>query len=234
MSREDASVAAGRGRARARHETGPSADQRSRAVSRATGSGCPQPAGRRVGARVGRRRALCALAAGVLLAVALLLGTGAIRAGGLVPWVNGPAGRGRAAPSAAPTVDPRLILVPRTVSQSATAGGVEMELMAGPLLPGSNHFALRLVEAGRPLGGVHVALTARMEEMAMAPLTVPMSEGEPGAYAATGPLPMFGAWQLTVQIARPGAAAITHQFTVSVDLPPGLLTTPANGRSPGQ
>jgi len=44
-----------------------------------------------------------------------------------------------------------------------------------------------------------------------------------------GRLSMFGRWQLTVRIDRPGAAPLTHRFSIGVDLPPGLLGA-AGGR----
>jgi hypothetical protein len=114
--------------------------------------------------------------------------------------------------------------VPRTSTQAATVAGVQVELTAGPLLPGTNRFALRLVAHGRPLAGAHVLLVARMTGMAMRPIILPMNEGKPGRYAATGPLAMFGRWQVMLRIGRPGAASFSHQFTLSVDLPRGLLT----------
>jgi hypothetical protein len=122
--------------------------------------------------------------------------------------------------------------VPRTVTQAATAAGVTLELTARPLLPGPNRFELRLAQGGRPLAGASILLAARMIGMAMRPATLPMSETWPGQYTAVGPLAMFGTWQLTVQIDRPGTASLRHQFTVSLDLPTGLLTAPATRGAP--
>jgi len=211
MSSERASVAAGRAGARDRRAPAPSRGHGDPAASRATANGGARPGGVRGKARL-------ALAALLLLAGVLLIGAGALRAGGA-------SGRS-AAPSAAPTVDPRLVLVPRTVTQTATAAGVTMELTAGPLLPGANRFALLLAAQGRPLAGAQVVLTARMEGMAMPPETLSLREVALGAYAAAGPLPMFGQWQLDIQVERAGVAPLTHEFAVGVDLPPGLLAAP--------
>jgi hypothetical protein len=110
------------------------------------------------------------------------------------------------------------------VSQNARVGGLGLTLTASPLVPGSNHFEVRMGDHGRPLAGARVLLTARMIGMAMRPITLPLSELRPGRYTGTGPLAMFGRWQVTVHIDRPGMASLSHQFIVSVDLPNGLLT----------
>jgi hypothetical protein len=165
------------------------------------------------------------VAALVLLAIALLLRAGAMGAVG--PWAEDSSASRHATSLATQAIDPRLLLVPRTVTQAVTARGVRVELTAGPLLPGPNRFELRLTERGRPLAGAHVLLLARMDGMAMLPITVHLREVQHGRYAATGPLAMFGQWKVMVQIDRPNTASLRHQFTVSVDLPTGLLAAPA-------
>jgi hypothetical protein len=109
-----------------------------------------------------------------------------------------------------------------------------VELTADPLLPGPNRFELRLAKRGRSLASARVLLVARMIGMAMRPITLPMRELRPGRYAAMGPLAMFGPWQVTVQVDRPGTASFRHQFTVSVDLPSGPLAAAATRGAPQQ
>ncbi len=153
-------------------------------------------------------------------AVAFLL-LSALAAYGITPVGGHAQGGGRAA--AAQRIDPRLILRPHTLTQVATVGGLRLALTVGPLVPGPNRFELRLAAHG-PLGGtarVHVA--AVMAEMAMRPLKLSMREVRRGRYVAVGPLTMFGRWQLTVQIERPGGERLTHRFMIGVDLPRGLL-----------
>lgn len=178
--------------------------------------------------------ALLSLAVLVLLATAFLLWSGGIHTSPAGSRLARTSGSGIATTPAAWGVDPRLILVPRTVTQVATAGGIRVVLAAGPLLPGSNSFALRLATRGRPLTGAGVHLVARMVGMAMLPVKVPMHEVQPGRYTATGPLPMFGWWQVTVRIDRPGMASLTHQFMLGMDLPRGLLATAATRHAPQQ
>ena len=131
-------------------------------------------------------------------------------------------------------IDQRLILQPRTVTQAVGAGGLRLTLAASPLLPGSNHFAVRVGDQNRPFAGARVLLTARMIGMAMRPITVPLSEVHPGRYTGTGPLPMFGPWRITVHVDRPGTPSLSHQFMVGVDLPSGLLTELTTQAGPRQ
>ena len=129
-------------------------------------------------------------------------------------------------------IDPRLIIRPRTVAQTAQVGELLLTLTASPLMPGSNRFEVRLGDQGRPLTGAHVVLVARMIGMAMRPVTRPLSEVRPGRYAGMGPLAMFGRWQVSLHIDRPGTVPLTHQFIVGVDLPSGLLTELATRAAP--
>lgn len=226
MSIEQASAVPGRARTRVRREPSPSRGRSSRAAIRDTAQ--PESTHRGTGTK-----ALLAPAASVLLAVALLL-VAVLSASGVGPWAKDSSGSRRVASPAAQTIDPRLILTPRTITQAAAADGVQMKLTVGPLLPGANRFALRLTERGRPLTGARVVLMARMIGMAMRPITLPMRAVQPGRYTATGPLPMFGQWQLTLSIDRPGAASLRQQFTLGVDLPRNLLTVPAARGVPRQ
>ncbi len=180
---------------------------------------------RRADTRQGRVRTRSLAGAGMLAggAVALLLLAGLLYALGNAPWAAfGSVGRpspGRAAR----TIDPRLIVRPRTLTQAATLGGLRVALAVSPVLPGPNRFALRLVERGRPVGAAHVRLIARMTEMAMRPVALAMREGRRGRYAAGGLLAMFGHWRLTIHIDRPGMAPLTHRFAIGVNLPAGLM-----------
>ncbi len=230
MSREHASVAPGRAHTRVHRTPSPSRGTGGRAAARpAVGD-----TARSAGARPVGTKALLSLAALILLAAALLLRAGALHGTAIGPWAEGGSGSRHASSPAAQSIDPRLILAPRTVTQAAAAGGVRVKLTVGPLLPGSNRFELRPAQHGRPLAGARVVLVIRMIGMAMRPITLPMSEVQPGRYVAMGPLAMFGRWQVTTQINRPGTAALSHQFTVSVDLPQGLLTAPVTRGVPRQ
>lgn len=234
MSKEYASAAAGRARPRVRREPAPLRGGGSRASANPAARGAAQFGAARIGAGPAGTKSLLSLAAVLLLAVALLLRAGAIHTGMVGSWAGDSSGRRRAASPATQTIDPRLVLTPRTVTQSATAAGVGIELTAGPLLPGSNRFALRLAERGRPRAGARVVLVARMIGMTMRPITLPMNELQPGRYVATGPLTMFGRWQVIVQVDRPGAALLTHRFTVGINLPQGLLAGSVTQGAAGQ
>ena len=227
MSREHASVAPGRARTRVRRKPAPVGSHGSRAAARPATRDRAQSAG-----PAGTKAAL-SLAALVLLAV-VLLRAGVLHATAMGPWAAGASGSRPAASPVTQTVDPRLLLTPRTVTQAAAAGGVGVALTVGPLLPGSNRFELRLAQRGRPLAGARVFLVVRMTGMAMRPITLPLSEAQPGRYTARGPLAMFGQWQVTTHVDRPGRASLRHRFTVSVDLPRGLLTAPATRGAPRQ
>lgn len=124
---------------------------------------------------------------------------------------------------AARTIDPRLIVRPHTLTQSATVGGLRMALTVTPVLPGPNRFALSLIERGRPVAAARVRMAARMIGMSMRPVTLAMSEGRRGRYEARAPLAMFGRWRLSMRIDRPGAAPLTHRFTVEMNVPAGLF-----------
>jgi hypothetical protein len=139
----------------------------------------------------------------------------------LLLWSHQPALRQATAGSAA-AVDPRLLIHPRTLTQTARVGGQMLTLTASPLVPGSNHFVVTLGDASRPSAGVQVRLVATMTEMAMRPLVFRARLVGPGRYEATGALSMFGRWQVIAQVSRPGAAPLAHSFGLSLDLPAGL------------
>lgn len=224
MSRQYIPVAPGRMRGWRRGPS-PSGGRGSRAVAEGTAlsngaRASASPAGTKA-------LALLSLAAVALLAITILMRTGAMQVNAVGPWAGDESGSRPLTTPATQAIDQRLILTPRTVTQAATASGVRVQLTTGPLLPGPNRFELRLAARGRPFVRSRVVLAARMIGMAMRPLTLPMREVQPGRYAATGPLAMFGRWQITVQIDRPGIASLNRQFTVGVDLPRGLLTAPA-------
>ncbi|MGH2345456.1 MAG: FixH family protein [Chloroflexota bacterium] len=168
-----------------------------------------------------------AMATAVLLVIVLLPAM-------VLVWSRHASAAHQTATGQSAAIDPRLILQPRSVAQTARVGGLRLTLNASPLMPGSNHFKVRLDDHGRPLAGAHVLLTARMIGMAMRPITLPLSEGQPGRYAGEGPLAMFGRWQLSLRIDRPGTASLRRQFIVSIDLPKGLLTELATRDAPGQ
>jgi len=176
------------------------------------------PAMSRTGAnsRQPRNPGWAAMAAPLLLLPVLLLAA-------VLVW-RGHSAAHQAVAGQSATIDQRLILQPRTVAQTVQVGGLGLTLTASPLVPGSNHFEVRMGDHGRLLAGARVHLVARMIGMAMRPITLPLTDIRPDRYAGTGPLAMFGRWQVTVHIDRPGMASLRHQFIVSVALPNGLLT----------
>ncbi len=223
MSKPYVPVAPGRARTRLRRGSAALSGRDTRTMARSAAGDAAQSASLRAGVGPAGTTALLSLAVVLLCAVMLLLRAGAVHVSALGVGAADSSGRQRATQ----TIDSRLLLEPRTVTQAATVSAVRVELSTGPLLPGSNRFELRLAGHGRPLAGARVVLAASMIGMAMRPVTLPMSEVRPGRYAATGPLTMFGRWRITVRITRPGIAPLRRQFTVGVDLPRGLLTAPA-------
>jgi hypothetical protein len=131
----------------------------------------------------------------------------------------------QAATGPSATIDPRLIIQPRTVAQTVQVGGLRLTLTASPLVPGSNHFEVRLGDRGRPVDGARIRLIATMPEMAGRPLSYQTGAIGEGRYEVTGPLTMFGHWQIMTTISRPGAAALTHAFGLSLDIPSGVIQT---------
>ena len=183
--------------------------ERTRAGSAPRGSASPLPAIRRSGSLGNGGWAL------LLLPLTLLIVA--------VAWQTHGATPRQAAGNEVPAVDPRLIVRPQTITQAATAGGLDLSLTASPLLPGTNHLLLKLEDHGRAVGAAQVSMTATMPGMGMRPVEFVMRELAGGRYEAGGPLSMFGTWQVTAQISRPHAPPLTHTFTVGLNLPPGLF-----------
>lgn len=172
---------------------------------------------RQVGTRPGRLTDAWLLAGGslALLLLSILATRETVSVGGRIQG-------GRSA-ATAQTIDPRLILRPRMLTQVAAVDGLRLALTVGPLIPGPNRFELRLATRG-PLGqAARVHLAAIMTEMAMSPLRLTMREVRRGRYVAVGPLAMFGRWQLSIRIDRSGKETLMHRFMIGVDLPQGLL-----------
>ena len=126
----------------------------------------------------------------------------------------------------ASSVDPRLILQPQTLTQSKRNGGLHLEMTMSPVIPGVNHFALRIDNGSQPLDQEAVTATATMLGMVMRPLHVAFTAGADGRYAATGTLPMFGDWQIALQVRQPHGGTITTLFSLSLGLPAGLYSAP--------
>jgi|GEM_PF-1890606 len=127
-------------------------------------------------------------------------------------------------------IDLRLIIQPRTVAQTVQVDGLQLTLTASPLMPGSNHFEVRLGDHGRLVDGARIRLIATMPGMAGGPLSYQTRAIGQGRYQATGPLTMFGRWQILATVSRPGVAALTHAFRLSLDVPSGALRA-AEGRT---
>jgi hypothetical protein len=123
-------------------------------------------------------------------------------------------------PSALPTVDPRLVLHPRSESQVAQSGSLRLALTAGPLIPGANRLTLMVADHGKAVDGAEIRFVVRMLDMRMT--TRSYSATKPtrltGSYAATASLPMFGRYLITVLIDIPGKPPVTHAFKVNLNL----------------
>jgi YtkA-like protein len=117
------------------------------------------------------------------------------------------------------TVDPALAVLPRTVTQAADIGGMHLVLVANPVVPGENHFTLRLADRRGAIVGARVQLSVAMVGMRMEPLPLSATEIAPGRYRVTGLLTMFGRWQVSARVDRAGSRSITQPFRLSVDLP---------------
>ncbi|MDE3018687.1 MAG: FixH family protein, partial [Nitrospirota bacterium] len=60
-----------------------------------------------------------------------------------------------------------------------------------------------------------VQLTYTMPMPGMLPATVPMKQGQDGAYEARANFGMGGRWDLTVTVQRVGQPAVTESFSVT-------------------
>ncbi len=152
----------------------------------------------------------------LLLLPAVLVGA-VVSAG----WHAGTGQPSAAAPT--PTIDPRLIVQPRTSTQAVSLGGLQVLLVASPLIPGTNRLVVRLTDHGLGVTGARVSIAAGMVGMLMRPLRFGVREVGNGRYEADGPLPMFGPWRLSVGIERRGGTVLSHTFVLGLNLPPALL-----------
>lgn len=160
-----------------------------------------------------------AKAAPLLLAPVLLLAT-------VLVWSLHSAAH-QAVTGLSAAIDPRLIIQPRIVAQTVQVGELRLTLTASSLVPGSNHFEVRLGDHGRPVDGARIRLIATMPEMAGSPLSYQTRAIGQGRYEVTCPLTMFGHWQIMTTVSRPGAAALRHAFGLSLDIPSGVLQAAA-------
>jgi len=160
---------------------------------------------------------LSTVASTILLLLPVLL-AGAIVSTG---WHAG-TGRPSAAPQAA-TVDPRLIVRSRTITQTISVGGSRLTLAASPLIPGTNHLELSLTDHGRAMQGARVSIGVKMTDMSLPPFWLAVHETQGGRYEAKAPLTMFGPWRITVKVDQPGGLHLSHAFALVLGLPPGLL-----------
>jgi hypothetical protein len=125
----------------------------------------------------------------------------------------------------AATIDPRLVLAPHTITQSKQIAGLHVALTAAPLLPGINHFTVRIDTNGHPSSQAAVAVTATMLGMVMRPLHFACTAEGGDRYAATGALPMFGRWQIAPRIRQPHGGMVAATFPLSLNLPAGLVSS---------
>lgn len=111
---------------------------------------------------------------------------------------------GAAAPAATPTIDPRLIIHPRTVPIVATLShGVQVSGTLYPAYPGRNTLRLVLRWQGGVLApAAPLTLVATMPGMAMAPIRARLA-GHDLHYSGGVTLPMFGAYRAQIRILTP-------------------------------
>ena len=167
---------------------------------------------RRTPTRHSRRAGRRALVAGGGLFV-VLIGVGAAL------LATGQHAAAPVAPAATPTVDPRLIVRPRTVAIAGVlSNGLHLAGTFYPAYPGRNtlYLTVRRGAQGRYVAG-RIALSATMPGMAMLPVRGTLAAGGQ-RYTGTLTLPMFGTYRVTVAIATPGAAA-TGAITLTLSLP---------------
>jgi len=123
------------------------------------------------------------------------------------------------APAAIPTVDPRLVIVPRTAPiQGALSGGARLRGTLSPAIPGPNTLRLRASDgAGARIEGGRLRLVVTMPGMRMRPIVVTLqAHGED--YSGTLPLPMFGLYRATVVVSK-AERRYTGPVTLVLSLP---------------
>lgn len=185
-----------------------------RATRRVQSSGAAQQSTERVRTASSGRGRQPVVAALLGLALLALVAVGVV----LYTRSSAPATHG----SQAARVDPDLILTPKTVTQSKQIGGLRLALTASPLIPGLNHFTLRLDSSGHAVRQASIGVTAIMLGMYMRPLHITFTRGAGDRYTAAGSLPMFGDWRLALQVRPARGATVTTVFPLSLDLPAGL------------
>jgi hypothetical protein len=153
---------------------------------------------------------------------ALILGGGllvALLVGGAALLAVGQQAAPSAVPTATPTIDPQLIVRPRTIRIAGTlANGLPLDGTLYPAYPGSNTLNLTLPRGSqRRYGGDRIALSATMLGMAMRPVNGTLvARGQ--RYTGALTLPMFGTYRVKVVVASPGAAT-AGSVTLTLSLP---------------
>jgi len=142
----------------------------------------------------GRRRG--ALLAGGLVVV--LLGAGVALS------TRGATTGGAAAPVTIPTVDPRLVIPPRTIPVTAVlTGGAQARGTLFPAYPGRNvlRVVIRWRGSARSLAAP-LLLTVTMPGMPMTPIHARLTDRD-SRYAGTVTLPMLGTYRAALSLAVP-------------------------------
>jgi hypothetical protein len=124
---------------------------------------------------------------------------------------------------AAPSVNPGLILHPRTTTLTGTAGTLGLKMTVSPLIPGTNHLALALTQHGQPLDGAQISLQIAMPGMLMRPIHAEARAGGHGTYQVAAPISMFGGWRLDVRVTAPHQTPVSHVFMLNMDIPASVL-----------
>ncbi len=161
--------------------------------------------------RLSRSRRSTIVARGLLLVVSLSIGL-AVVAGGRSSQL--------AAPSrATPTVDPRLILRPRTAPVAAVLSPRwPLTGTLYPAYPGRNTLRLRLESPDQAaLARSSISLEVTMPGMAMPPIRVVL-HGQGGRASGVLTLPMFGVYRAQVVVVTPSGRA-TGVLALPLSLP---------------
>ncbi|MDE3035654.1 MAG: FixH family protein, partial [Nitrospirota bacterium] len=99
-----------------------------------------------------------------------------------------------------------------------STGGLTLMLSTEPAPPRVGDNLIRVTvrgEGNKPVLNATVQLTYTMPMPGMLPATVPMKQGQDGAYEARANFGMGGRWDLTVTVQRVGQPAVTDSFSVT-------------------
>jgi len=116
-----------------------------------------------------------------------------------------------------------LLSEPQTIAATSIDGDVQTTLAINPVAPGTNQFIVKASEGGHDLDAGVLRVRAAMPGMLMQPFQFGMHALPGGYYQTTGQLSMYGGWQITVEIRKPGHAPYQLPFALSLTAPKPAL-----------